>query len=307
MCQNGGDYFEIEIDAPAHSDSESETSISSHTTSAFTVNLPPRETSCDFSDSFFTHIANTMSKNQANDLVCWYYENEPPCKRKVTVCEEALVLGDKGPQIDPPQESTPCPSKTSLLSNIESKVSEIPPSIENSENTQVASLKRKRNRRVKTQNMHRFLNTPPWFLDASTACFFCRRHMSGSTRVHLKHKPDDPIFPEASFLNESNARHWAVLFDKLIDIVQTHFNASSRAQLLEILNDKLRMPPRPLGWSKPMLHVLNVYHNLYYDAVKPENVILYPANSLKVLADELYFFKLLEISDRSLKVDINKL
>ena len=90
MCQNGGDYFEIEIDAPANSDSESVTSISSHT-SAVTVNLPPRKTPCDFGDSFFTHIANTMSKNQTNDLVCWYYENEPPCKRTITVCEEALV------------------------------------------------------------------------------------------------------------------------------------------------------------------------------------------------------------------------
>ena len=56
-----------------------------------------------------------------------------------------------------------------------------------------------------------------------------------------------------------------------------------------------------------MLYVLTIYDKLYFDAVKPEEVTIFPANSVKVLADQLYFYKLLAFADFSFKEAVNNI
>ena len=157
--------------------------------------------------------------------------------------------------------------------------------------------KKKHRRTTKAKAIRTFLSTPPWFLDPARACFVCKRFMGKYEYIHKSHKVEKPLYPNTPFLDLANAEQWTILFDNLISKIKTYFKANSGAQLLQILHDKMPQFERPPVWNEITVRVLDLYHEKFYDAVEVSKVTFSPPNSLKVLADELYFRKLLDMND----------
>ena len=114
--------------------------------------------------------------------------------------------------------------------------------------------------------------------------------------MHKSHKTENPLYPKTLFLDLANAEQWTILFDNLISKVKTYFKANSGAHLLQILHEEMPQYERAPVMNEVTVHVLDLYHEFFYDAFEVNKVTFSPPNSLKVLADELYFRKLLDIN-----------
>ena len=189
------------------------------------------------------------------------------------------------------------------------KLSETDQQIKTPENPPQSSKKsKKKHRRVsKAKATKTFLSTPPWFLDPAQACFQCKRFMGKYEYMHKSHRVENPLFSEAPFLDKASAAQWTILFDNLVNKIKTYFKANSGAHLLQILHKKMPQPERPPAWNDITKYVLSLYHDKFYDAVEVGQVSFSPPNSLKVLADELYFRKLLQITDLEFAKSVNNL
>ena len=223
----------------------------------------------------------------------------PPAKRVVTVLDEPLH-----------QTSTVTDDTCSNLANSPPTEPIASTQVINSENVPNISqtgTKGNKKKRSKCRNKAKFLNSPPWFLDPTQACFKCERFMGVHTFVHMAHKPRNPIFDSTIFLDDDAANKWCDLFHCLVELVRNYFKASSNAKLIDILNEKLPQHERPLAWSTPAKHVLNLYHEKYYDAIHVNQVSLSPINSIKVLADGLFFRSLMDIAGVDFKNAVNKI
>lgn len=166
---------------------------------------------------------------------------------------------------------------------------------------------RKYAKRIPQKVTWTYLSTPPWFLDVSLACFTCKKHMMGDVSVHLAHKPVESLFESTPFLTRENATKWAQCFDLLVTQCELFFQATSRANLLEILSNKVAQAEKPAAWSDPMKRVLTIFHAIYFDAVLPEDVKFSPPNSVKVLADEAYCMKVLMLGSKAFRKKVNKI
>ena len=268
---------------------------------------------CPFSDKFFKDLEslgsyspskweNCLSDDDHNEV------NErpksPPPKRLVKITDQ-IENSDKSDSSDIMlTKDTP---RRSHLVDITNKQKSGPIESLSSPSTSDPKYSAKRKRLTSKTVKKVFFHTPPWFLEVDMACFTCEKYMGKNAKTHRVHGPKNPLFPSAPMLDEENAKQWAILFDQLIGIVKTHFEASSSAHLLQILEKEVPQPARSLCWTDAQKYVLKVYHELFYDAVKVEDVVLSPPNSLKVLSDDSYFRKVMGASSLSFKRAVNRL
>ena len=277
----------------------------------FTVNLPHNYASnTNFSDEFYNQMTHKT----------WVPDDEgtePPHKRYVYVSSLSQYSECPSESSNPKncrEEGSTCTIGLSQESRFLTKTSNdqvvIPHNSQNmtagdlatassinKENVKPQSKqpKRKRKRISRKQALETSLITPPWFLDPSKACFTCKRYMGNYQQFHKSHKPKDPLFSSAPFLTKENAEKWAILFDKLITQIKVYFYATSAAHLLQILHEKMPQNERLPVWDESTKYVLSIFHDKFYDAVNVDDVKFSPPNSLKVLADDYYFRKLIDI------------
>jgi hypothetical protein len=323
FCSYQNDDIELEIEADFSDLSNSSPQSPAYSSPKFSVTLPSDYApSCPFSDKFFSHLESLGSyspsdwENRSSDNDCDESNlcKSPPTKRHVQLVEhiEIVESGDKKDNFCDVSISRELPRKLPLSdkTNVQKSDPIEPLSSQSTSDPKAPSTSTEKKKRKRTSSKlirKKFVHSPPWFLDVNFACFTCRRFVGNNVTIHLAHKPKNPLFLSVPLLDEESAKQWAILFDQLISVVKVHFEANSSAHLLQILADKVPQSQRPLAWSNAQKYVLSIYHDMFYDAIKVEEVKLSPPNSLKVLSDELYFRKVMGVSSLNFKQAVNRL